>query len=191
VLRKIGKRRAAAVLAMARTGIRSPRASSCGRLFDAVSFLAGTAPERMEFEAEAAMRFEAAAGGPARGIYPVRISAEGPGRPLEISFAPLVRALVRDLVNGAPVAEVSARFHESLARLVVRVAARARRERGMESVSLAGGVFLNRRLLERTEKLLERAGFRVFRPLAYSPNDESLSLGQMAWALARLKSGGS
>jgi hydrogenase maturation protein HypF len=191
VLRKIGKRRAAAVLAMARTGIRSPRASSCGRLFDAVSFLAGTAPERMEFEAEAAMRFEAAAGGPTRGIYPVRISAGGPGRPLEISFAPLVRALVRDLVNGAPVAEVSARFHESLARLVVRVAARARRERGTESVSLAGGVFLNRRLLERTEKLLERAGFRVFRPLAYSPNDESLSLGQMAWALARLKSGGS
>lgn len=191
VLRRVGKRRAAAVLAMARAGLRSPRTSSCGRLFDAVSFLAGTAPERMEFEAEAAMRLEAAAYGSARGTYPVPISAAGPGRPLEISFGPLVRALVRDLVNGVPVPGISARFHDSLARLILRVAERARRERGTGSVSLAGGVFLNRKLLERTEKLLGGAGFRIFRPLVYSPNDESLSLGQIAWALAKLKSDGS
>jgi hydrogenase maturation protein HypF len=191
VLRKVGKRRAAAVLAMARGGVRSPRTSSCGRLFDAVSFLAGAAPERMEFEAEAAMRLEAAARGPARGAYPIMISRRGPGRPLEISFGPLVRALVQDLVKRTPVPEVSARFHDSLARLILRVAERARRDRGTRSVSLAGGVFLNRKLLGRTEKLLEDAGFRVFRPLAYSPNDESLSLGQIAWVLARLKSGGS
>jgi hydrogenase maturation protein HypF len=191
VLRKIGKRRAAAVLAAARAGVRSPRASSCGRLFDAVSFLAGTAPERMEYEAEAAMRLEAAAGGSARGIYPILVSARRPGGPLEVSFGALIRALVRDILKGAPTAEVSARFHASLARLILRVAERARRERGTASVSLAGGVFLNRKLLERTENLLEGAGFRVFRPLAYSPNDESLSLGQIAWALARIKSGGS
>jgi len=190
-LRKVGKRRVAAVLAMARGGLRSPRASSCGRLFDAVSFLAGTAPERMEFEAEAAMRLEAAAGGKSRGIYPVLVSRRGAGRHLEISFGPLVRAVVRDLEKGTPVPVISARFHDSLARLILRVAERARRERGTGCVALAGGVFLNRRLLEATEGLLGRAGFRVFRPLAYSPNDESLSLGQIAWALARLKSGGS
>jgi hydrogenase maturation factor HypF (carbamoyltransferase family) len=51
-------------------------------------------------------------------------------------------------------------------------------------------VFLNRRLLERTERLLAAKGFRVFRPLAYSPNDESLSLGQIAWGLAKLRTGG-
>jgi hydrogenase maturation protein HypF len=191
VMRRVGRRRAAAVLAMARTGVRSPRASSCGRLFDAVSFLTGTAPARMEFEAEAAMRLEAAAAGRTSRAYPVFISEKGAGRPLEISFGGLIRAIVRDVGAGRPVPEVSAAFHESLARLVCRVAERARRERGTKAVSLAGGVFLNRRLLERTEGLLGRAGFRVFRPLAYSPSDESLSLGQVAWALARLKSGGS
>ncbi len=85
---------------------------------------------------------------------------------------------------------VSARFHDSLAELIVRVAEKARRLHGTEEVSLAGGVFLNRRLLESTERRLAAKGFRVFRPSAYSPNDESLSLGQIAWGLAKLRSGG-
>lgn len=191
VLRAVGRRRTAAVLAMARSGLRSPRASSCGRLFDAVSFLCGTAPERLEFEAEAAMRLEAAADRAYRGVYPVGIAAPGAaGGPLEISFAPLVRALVDDLGKGTAVGAVAARFHDSLAGLVARVAERARRERGTAEVALTGGVFLNRRLLERTEKKLAAAGFRVLRPLAYSPNDESLSLGQIARGLALVKSGG-
>jgi hydrogenase maturation protein HypF len=187
VLRRIGRRRAAAVLGMARNGLRSPLTSSCGRLFDALSFLAGTAPERLEFEAEAAMRFEAAADTAFRGTYPVSLSEPGSGLPVEISFAPLVRAFVRDLEKGVPVPVVSARFHDSLAGLILRVAERARCEHGTEDVSLAGGVFLNRRLLVRTEKKLAAKGFRVFRPLVYSPSDESLSLGQIAWGLARIR----
>ncbi len=189
-LRGIGRRRAAAVLGMARGGLRSPLTSSCGRLFDAAAFLCGVAPERLEFEAEAAMRFEAAADRAFRGVYPVAVSAPAAGAPAEISFAPLVRALVRDIGKGIPVATISARFHDSLAGLILRVAELARRERGTDEVSLAGGVFLNRRLLERTEKRLSAAGFRVFRPLAYSPNDESLSLGQVARGLALVRSGG-
>ncbi|HSA95000.1 MAG TPA: carbamoyltransferase HypF, partial [Acidobacteriota bacterium] len=189
-LAAIGPRRAAAVRAMVRGGLRSPLTSSCGRLFDAVSFLAGAAPERLEFEAEAAMRFEALADPRFRGLYPVALSNPAPGRPAEISFAPLIRAVVEDLEAGAAVAVVSAKFHDSLARMIVRVAERARRSRGTTVVSLAGGVFLNRRLLERTERLLQTRGFRVLRPLAYSPNDESLSLGQIAWGLAKLKSDG-
>ena len=46
---------------MIKHGINSPLVSSCGRLFDAVSFLAGVAPAEMEFEAEAPMRLESVA----------------------------------------------------------------------------------------------------------------------------------
>ena len=191
VIRRVGRRRADAVMKMVRGGVRSPLASSCGRLFDAASFLAGTAPERVEFEAEAAMRFEAAADKAFHGVYPVPISSPGPGRPMDISFGPLIRTLVRDIEKGTPVSAVSARFHDSLARLVLRVAERARHAHGTDTVSLAGGVFLNRRLLEPTEKRLAAKGFRVFRPVAYSPNDESLSLGQIARGLDRVKNGGS
>ncbi len=187
VFRKIEAARRKTVLAMVAGEIQSPPTSSCGRLFDAVSFLSGTAPVRMEYEAEAAMRFEAAAeGGPGR-PYPVSIAAPQPCGPVEISFAPLIKAVVADLGNGVPPSRVSARFHGTLARLVLRIAEKARAEQGVDTVVLAGGVFLNRRLLEGTERLLAAKTFRVVRPVLYSPNDESLSLGQIAWGLARFK----
>jgi hydrogenase maturation protein HypF len=184
-LRAIGGRRIRGVLEMMGQGLNSPPTSSCGRLFDAVSFLAGVAPAEMEFEAEAAMRFESLAGGRAGPAYPFELRAVA--RPLQVGFGPLIRAVVDDLGKGAAPAIVAARFHETLARVVLSVAERARRERRIDTVVLAGGVFLNRRLLVRATGLLERRGFRVLRSGRYSPNDESLSLGQIAYALGRLK----
>jgi hydrogenase maturation factor HypF (carbamoyltransferase family) len=35
--------------------------------------------------------------------------------------------------------------------------------------------------------MLQRRRFEVLRPRQYSPNDESISVGQVAFALARLK----
>ena len=184
---KIGAARKAAVLGMIRRGVRSPLTSSCGRLFDAVSFLCGVAPETMEYEAEAAMRLEAAAGGASGRTYPVELPGTGPAGPEDLSFAPLIRAVVRDLGNGVPVSRISSAFHDSLARLILEVAEKARSAHGTDTVVLAGGVFLNRKLLERTTDRLTRRKFRVVRSLLYSPNDESLSLGQVAWGLAKLK----
>ena len=184
---KIGAARKAAVLGMIRRGVRSPLTSSCGRLFDAVSFLCGVAPETMEYEAEAAMRLEAAAGGASGRTYPVELPGTGPAGPEDLSFAPLIRAVVRDLGNGVPVSRISSAFHDSLARLILEVAEKARSAHGTDTVVLAGGVFLNRKLLERTTNRLTRRNFRVVRSLLHSPNDESLSLGQIAWGLAKLK----
>ncbi len=189
VLSKVPAARRSAVLEMVRKGGRCPLSSSCGRLFDAVSFLCGTGPVVMEYEAEAAMRLEAVARGkPGRiGVYPTEITRPAAGGPSEISFAPLVRAVVGDIREGVAVPRIAAAFHETLARLILRIAEGARRERGTGTVALAGGVFLNRELLERTRRHLVRAGFRVIRPSLYSPNDESLSLGQIAWGLANIK----
>jgi len=47
-------------------------------------------------------------------------------------------------------------------------------------------VFLNALLLSRLTGELEDAGFRVLRSKVYSPNDESISLGQIAFALASI-----
>jgi len=187
VFRKIGAARKKAVAGMIRRGVRSPLTSSCGRLFDAVAFLCGVAPETMEYEAEAAMRLEAAAGRATRTMYPLELTRPDPAGPAEISFAPLIRAVVRDLEKAVPVSRISSVFHDSLAALILRVAEGARNDRGTDTVVLAGGVFLNRKLLERTTERLTRGGFRVLRPALYSPNDESLSLGQIAWGLAKLK----
>jgi hydrogenase maturation protein HypF len=170
---------------MISSGLRSPLSSSCGRLFDAVAALAGLAPLENEFEAEAAMRLEAAAG-PGRDAYPFDLHG-GPGSPLRLSFLPAIRSIVADVRRGRAPEEISAGFHNTLARAAVDVARQAKKTAGAEVVVLTGGVFLNRKLLGRTEAALQRAGFAVLRPVEYSPNDESISVGQVAYALARLK----
>jgi len=83
---------------------------------------------------------------------------------------------------------ISARFHNTLADVVAAAALRAREERGLDTVVLSGGVFLNRTLLEKAEVRLQGLGFRVLRPVLYPPNDESISVGQIAFALNRRRS---
>ena len=186
LLRGVPVRSIEAVRAMIARGVHAPLASSAGRLFDAVSALAGTAPLSNEFEAEAAMRLEAAASrGRARTLYPIDVSAEG--APRTVSFGRMTAAVIRDRKRGVPPADIAASFHRSLAALAAEVAVLARRERGIDTAVLCGGVFLNRILLESTSRKLEEAGFRVLRPAAYSPNDEAISLGQIAFALARAR----
>jgi len=184
-LEKIEKRRVRAVLEMIERRIGSPPSSSCGRLFDAVSFLCGTAPLEMEYEAEAAMRLEAAASVRTRASYPYAFLDEA--RPFRISFVPTVREIMEDKKRRTPACLMASKFHNTLARVILAAAERAKRDHGIETVSLAGGCFLNKRLLTGTERLLGRNGFTVLRTDAYSPNDESLSLGQIAFALARLR----
>ncbi len=164
------------------------RTSSCGRLFDAVSFLVGLAPARVEYEAEAPQRLEARAVSPTRTRYDFSMS--GASEPWTISFAPLFRQILDELERKTPVEIMASKFHNTLARVIVQTAERVRRAYGIDVVSLAGGVFLNRKLLDRTRAGLERKGFQVLRSVHYSPNDESLSLGQAAYALATLGKSG-
>jgi hydrogenase maturation protein HypF len=185
-LRSIDIQKRRAVWNMIASGIHSPLASSCGRLFDAVSALVGTAPERNEYEAEAAVRLEAAAeaGGKVQ-ARPYAFDLRG-GNPKTLSFDATIRDISADLKRGVPVETVSGRFHETLAAAAVEIARAARREKGIRTIVLGGGVFCNRRLLAAAEERLTKAGFEVLRPRQYSPNDESISVGQIAFALARL-----
>jgi len=173
------------VQAMMGRGVRSPLSTSAGRLFDAVAALTGLAPLENEFEAEAAMRLEAAAGAIPEKGYAFELVRGA--RPQRISFAPTIRGLLADLARGAAPGRAAAKFHATLVRTIEAVAVEARAEAGCETVALCGGVFLNKKLTEAASTALTRAGFRVMRPVQYSPNDESLSVGQIAYALARLK----
>ena len=176
------------VLEMIARGVRSPLASSCGRLFDAVSALAGLAPLENEFEAEAAMRLESAAAPRIQSAYPFEIRASD--CPQRICFNRMIRRIVSDVRRRVSPAVISARFHQTLADVVTDVAVRAKKGRGIDTIVLCGGVFLNVKLLTSASQALKRRGFRVLRPVAYSPNDESISVGQVAYALARLAAGG-
>ena len=184
-LNKVDRKRRDAVLKMIRSGLHSPPTSSCGRLFDAVSFLSGVAPVEVEFEAEAPMRLEAVSSQNSPAVYPFDLQDDR--EPWQLSFSATIRAIVGDVSRKEPAAKIGAAFHRTLARAVASVAERARQAYGVDTVALVGGVFLNRTLLTLASRILERERFKVLRPLQYSPNDESISVGQIAYALARLK----
>jgi hydrogenase maturation protein HypF len=217
-LKRVSSRKRNAVTEMIERDINSPMASSCGRLFDAVSFIVGLAPNEMEFEAEAPMRLESAAegntrrsyrfaiiddekrglspfsrGNQKRGLSPFSRGNQKRGlspflsQSYQISFNPTIKAILKDLNEGVPASHISAKFHNTLARVILKVAERARQEHHTNTVALTGGVFLNKRLLTTTLHLLEHKGFKTLRPVVYSPNDESISVGQIAFALNLLQ----
>ena len=184
-LDKVSQSKIKGVKAMIEQRINCPAVSSCGRLFDAVSFLVGLSPLEVEFEAEAPMRLESVAEDGVKKSYPFTIEGESP--PFKISFGPTIRSILDDLRNNVPLSQISAKFHNTLARVIASVSERARENYGIDMVVLIGGVFLNKKLLKKASHMLQQKGFKVVRPIKYSPNDESISLGQIAYALNKLK----
>lgn len=180
---RINRKKLAHIQQMITKDICCPQASSCGRLFDAVSYLIGLAPEQVEFEAEAPMRLESAADDTIGSFYGFEIS--GDSMPFIVSFSSTVRSLVKDLVKNVPIPIISARFHNTLSEALVQMSEKIRNIHGINTIVLSGGVFLNKFLLTRTLQNLESRNFDVLRPVHYSPNDELISLGQIAYALAK------
>ena len=56
----------------------------------------------------------------------------------------------------------------------------------LKDIVLAGGVFQNEILLGETARMLDAAGFQVYRPVLLPANDGAVSVGQAAVARARL-----
>jgi hydrogenase maturation protein HypF len=156
------------------TGLRCTPTSSMGRLFDAVSSLAG-ACQRTSYEAEAAMRFEGLA----------RDAIEDCGTPYAFAgfdAGPLVAAVARDALAGVPAAVIAARFHLAVVNLVVDVAVGLRETHGLDEVALSGGVFLNALLTTGCARGLADRGLRVLRHRIVPPSDAGLALGQLVIA---------
>jgi len=183
----VEERKVEIVLQAIKRGFNSPPTSSCGRLFDAVACLLNLAPQEQEFEAEAAMRLEATANAVSEKPYPFLI--EDQFLPWKITLAPLIEATLEQKRDGVPIATIASRFHSTLVQIILNIAKRCRRQFGVDKVVLSGGVFLNRWLTLAATEALESLGFKVWRPTRYSPNDESLSLGQIYHALAQVAAG--
>ena len=100
-----------------------------------------------------------------------------------------IRALVADVLSGAPISAISGRFHSGLAKMVVDVSNKIRSETAINEVVLSGGVWQNITLLRRTLSLLQKDDFQVYLHREVPTNDGGLSLGQAAIATARLRAG--
>jgi hydrogenase maturation protein HypF len=169
----------------------APKASSVGRLFDAVAAAIGLCRDGIAYEGEAAMRLEAliTADDLAEDSeldYPFSIPRlnKGKGLPYVEPLA-MWQALLGDLILQTPPARISARFHRGLAQVIVRMAVQLCEAHQVRTVALGGGVFQNKVLTERVLQGLHDAGLQALMPQHVPSNDGGLAWGQALIALAR------
>ena len=145
--------------------------SSIGRLFDAVASLAGVR-QTITYEAQAAIEMEALAQPAETVSYQFAYTAS------QFDAAPVIGRVVEDVLAGVEAATIAARFHNSVAELILKISIDLREKTQINQVALSGGVFQNVTLLESAVSLLEKAEFEVLVYHKVPPNDGGLALGQ-------------
>ena len=183
--------------AMLTNGLNTPKASSCGRLFDAMAAALDICRDRQAYEGQAAARLEALVD---RDVlrraddslaYPFSIPNLGRVGLPYIEPIAMWRAVLGDLILKTPAPVMAARFHQGLAKVIVAMATKlAGREDDaaprFDTVALSGGCFQNRVLFEEVVRRLERADFIVLTHSEVPANDGGLALGQAAIGAAHL-----
>lgn len=166
--------------------LNTPLTSSIGRFFDAAAALVGVR-QIVNYEAQAAIEFEAMADPSETGIYPFDIRNEQALEENDTAFShksfvihptPLLHGLLTDLRNHTSLPSISARFHNSLANMICDVAILLRQETGISVVALSGGVWQNTTLLTKTVVLLQKSHFTILLHQQVPPNDGGVALGQ-------------
>ena len=154
VCAELSKRPLSTLDAMMRSGVNSPMASSCGRLFNAVAAALDICPDRQAYEGETGARLEAIVdenelrkGGEAHS-YSISVSRRSPGGPLYLEPGTMWRALLDDLMTRTPPPIIAARFHKGLAAGIVAMTKELTRKNGVhaplfDTVALSGGCFQN------------------------------------------------
>ena len=179
---------------MIERGINSPRTSSMGRLFDAAAAILGICGQAT-YEGEPAIELEAAAW---RALdsegahFPddnAGYSASDPSwldGPNVLDQKALFEALLEGIETGAPADRLALDFHVAVARSSARIASDICVRKGIDTVALSGGVFMNRLLLQLLTRELKNAGLTVLVPHTVPVNDGCIAYGQAAVASARL-----
>ena len=196
----LSRRPRATLDAMTRRGVNSPKASSCGRLFDAVAAALNVCRERQAYEGEAGARLEAIVDLDAMVVDDEESAYSFSIANLTDSGLPYIeplaiwRALLADLILKTPASLMAARFHKGLAKVIVAMTKKlARRDEvggaRFDAVALSGGCFQNRVLFEEVMRRLEQENFIVLSHAQVPANDGGLALGQAAIGAARLIEG--
>ncbi len=181
--------------------------SSMGRLFDAVSFLLGLT-EKSNFEGEAAILLENKANEFLGNIdkpqkYYEVIEPIEKSDCLRLSFDKGIKIIIEEIkktyeleikLKNALQYELEIKlqnelqnelqkklaweFHENVVNACVEISKKSFEKNNTKVITLSGGVFQNRYLLENTINKLAREGFKVYSNEKVPVNDGGISLGQ-------------
>jgi hydrogenase maturation protein HypF len=155
-----------------------------GRLFDGVAALLGVC-SYAEYEAQGPITLEGLLERDLTMAEPYPFATTAEDGVTEIDPRPVIRRIATDLASGLDVADISRRFHSSVAVLVAERASAECRAAGIQQTVLSGGVFLNEFLLVNTLLELRSAGLSPYAHRLVPTNDGGIALGQVMVAAAR------
>lgn len=148
------------------------RTSSIGRLFDGVASMLGLC-DKSSYEGEAALYLEALASKATEENELPRSRWMG-GKDLSLQAA--MSQLVDEIKFGTPKEIIAYHFHKSLVNWIAKVASR----QNIHHLAFSGGVFQNALLVHLIQQQLGDR-YELYFHQQLSPNDECLSVGQLAW----------
>ncbi|MEA2096578.1 MAG: carbamoyltransferase HypF, partial [Candidatus Cloacimonadota bacterium] len=157
--------------------------SSMGRLFDCIAAMLGLFPI-ITFEAQSAMALEFLCSNESVSDskpYSFEISKD------IINIKPIIREVSKDIQNGVKSKVISKRFHKTIIDFTLTSVQQVSIVSGLNKVVLSGGVMQNGILLNGLIEALTRNNFTVYSPKNLSPNDGSISVGQVMIANRKME----
>jgi hydrogenase maturation protein HypF len=92
-----------------------------------------------------------------------------------VDWQQMILAIVKDVQRGQALGNISTKFHNTLAEIIVEIA----RTVGEQKIVLTGGCFQNKYLTERAVRRLLEEGFKPYWHQRVPPNDGGIALGQV------------
>lgn len=167
-------------------GLNSPLTSSMGRLFDAVASMI-IPIFKVSHEAEAAIKLQMLAeeAQHEKCAYKYKIKKEGGSLIIDPSI--MIREIIRDIKKGIDRKYIAARFHNTIAQIILDVCKGLKRSTGIKKAAISGGVFQNKLLLNKVCSMLKAEGFDIYLHRESSATDAGISAGQAVVAGARCR----
>jgi hydrogenase maturation protein HypF len=161
---------------MIKKDVNSPVTTGMGRLFDGVASLINV-KQKTSYHAQAAIALEQAAmKSDITDSYPFTL------RNNEIDQRAVIETIVKDLDKNTAPEIIARKFHNTIVDIIVSIAESLRKETGISTVALTGGVFQNALLSENSFDRLTEKGFSTLIHQIVPPNDGGIALGQAVYA---------
>ena len=187
ILNPIALEKRKMIIQMLEKDFNSPRTSSCGRLFDAISALLGLNMVST-FEGQAAMQLEACAqravttdwkNGLIHALheYSAHLHQKN-NQKWEIISSEIVKKVVYDVSSGKNPPEIALQFHSWLIGTISRLVETLSKITGIDKVVLSGGCMQNELLLEGLIFTLIELGLTPYTGSQIPVNDGGISVGQ-------------
>ncbi len=158
----------------------TPQTSSMGRLFDAVSALIGVR-QVINYEGQAAIELESCLDPAVTGVYEYNVT-DG-----MIMLVDVFQQILEDMKQNCKISQIAAKFHNTIAAMMLDVSLRLKNETHIGTIALSGGVWQNHTLLNKTRVLLDKNNFRILVHERVPTNDGGISLGQAVIGAAKFR----